>query len=325
MNTDEIDLGKEWQLFQEQSTDVTPFIKQASQKQLDYICSLHAAINTEKSLVDFLYDLKQEFVLTLPLKSDFSLNKLTHNQLTRIIWYLKSDMTLTERQQQRVSHFMKISDQTNQSVKNALRKYTQIDITMLKQKDYQLLCYKIPEFDMVKSITMFTLKRHDTPLKWTPEYEFGYQESDKCTDNKMYYIKFYQFMMMDYDHVPLDYVLTKLDNMKRVLQGSFLFYIYKTYNGFHVFLMSHCFGYYDTDTHDLMMFLGCDQWYIVFCSKNGYKIRLNPKITRLNNAPEKVVAEFVQSYGQGTPLEYCKQMLKIYNDHLNIVKRIQPY
>jgi len=88
--------------------------------------------------------------------------------------------------------------------------------------------------------------------------------------------------------------------------NDFFFYIYKTYNGYHVFLMSHCFGYYDNDTQNLMKFLGCDQWYIVFSCKNGYKIRLNPKSNRPDNMPETVISDFVMSYGKGKPLPYCK-------------------
>jgi len=80
MNKDEIDLSKEWHLFKQSLDDSTSnqtTIREMSDKQLDFICSLHTSIDTDKSMVDFIYDLNPKFVQTLGPKDKFTLTKLT--------------------------------------------------------------------------------------------------------------------------------------------------------------------------------------------------------------------------------------------------------
>lgn len=141
----------------------------------------------------------------------------------------------------------------------------------------------------------------DHPIKNTMDWEYGWQESPVCENGKMFYIKFYDFMMIDYDKISLEDVLEKL----KPHAENCLFHIYKTHNGYHAYLTSHLINH--RFAREFMEIAGCDFFYIKFAIVNGYKIRLSRKINR----DEKEIETYVQTYGNGEMLEECEKFLQV--------------
>ena len=174
-------------------------------------------------------------------------------------------------------------------------------------KDYSEL--SVHDYDIINNILQkFTLRSHDVPLKITDEYEYGYQYSKLCQDEKMNYLKFFNLLMVDYDNISLDIIKSYLDKYPQDY-----FAIYQTYNGYHVFLLSKEVNYASQESRQLLLSLRGDIYYILFVRNNGYKIRLSPKITR----EEPYVAQFVQFYGLADNVDNkCQQLLKIHDKFL---------
>lgn len=156
----------------------------------------------------------------------------------------------------------------------------------------------------------FNLNPKDHPIESTIDYEYGYQESSLCQDNKMYYLKFYDFMMLDYDNITYDELIQILEPYAK----SYLFAIYQTHNGYHVFLMSALYNHRTHNSTKLMTLFKCDYFYIMFSFKNGYKIRLSPKIGR----NEECIFKFLTLYGNSElKNEKCDELCKIHDTYIN--------
>jgi len=151
----------------------------------------------------------------------------------------------------------------------------------------------------------FTMRSVDIILEHTEEYEYGYQFSNLCKNNKLYYIKFNELMMLDYDGCTLEEV-------EKYLHYSMhdYFAIYQTFNGYHVFILSRPFNHKDPITYQYMLDLGNDAYYSLFVKNNGFKIRLSKKINR----DEKNVTKFIKYYGNSYLCSpYLFNLLNIYN------------
>jgi hypothetical protein len=129
----------------------------------------------------------------------------------------------------------------------------------------------------------FNMRCLDHPIANTPDYEYGWQESTLCPDGKLYYLKFYTLMMLDYDGIELDVLLGKLSEWT----PRYTFHIYQTYNGFHVYVVSQPIAY--SLSKGVMRALDCDFFYMKFVQGNGFKIRLTPKLNRVEPFVEKWV------------------------------------
>ena len=184
-------------------------------------------------------------------------------------------------------------------------------IDQLTRVDYYRLSTH-PKYNFSFCLNHFNLINQDHVIESNPYYEHGYQSSDLSKDNKLYYLKFYDFMMIDYDKISLDEIISILENHYRD-EDQVLFYIYKTYNGYHLYFMSFLCNHNDRSTCFTMKNLKCDLWYILFSYKNGFKIRLSKKLHR----NEGVVQEFVQSWGNGQPDPSCLEYITILNDYMN--------
>lgn len=115
-------------------------------------------------------------------------------------------------------------------------------------------------------------------------------------------------MILDYDHKDLTLIKKSLDKMPK-----YLFRIYETNNGYHVFLVSMECPYYYRDSWRMMMFLDCDPFYASFCFKYGYTIRLSPKINEWFNV------KFIEEYGfkLAEIPEKIKKMIKVHDQLIN--------
>ena len=147
------------------------------------------------------------------------------------------------------------------------------------------------------------------PLNCQGEYEYGKQYYKN--DYIMYYLKFYNLMMLDYDNVEFSVIENKL---KSFIDNGYYFSIYKTYNGYHVFILSHILPYNDINNFILMKLLGCDHYYCLFSHKYGYHIRLNKKKDR----DEEYVAKYYKSLGNTKNiLPELYNLLKIHDVYLD--------
>ena len=178
-----------------------------------------------------------------------------------------------------------------------------------KMQDFYEFKRKYPLCDTKYLISSPVFQSYaDHVIHATPEYEYGYQ---KKPDHKLYYVKFYDFCMIDIDNQNLDQIITSLEGFQNML-----FYIYKTANGYHIFLMSESSRHDSPCTCEFMENLGCDPWYIIFSRWNGFKIRVSPK----PNESRNMTHTFIQSYGKGPKSNSCLENLSILEKHLNLFR-----
>ena len=112
-------------------------------------------------------------------------------------------------------------------------------------------------------------------------------------------------LMIDYDNTTLEHIL-------KILPTNLRYRIYKTYNGYHVFVISQLISYNSEFSITLSKNIGCDEWYIIFFKYNGYCIRLTPKLNRSENSTH----EFIMNYGNGNINSKCLKMIKIFESKM---------
>ena len=139
---------------------------------------------------------------------------------------------------------------------------------------------------IIQADSRFSIKVEESIITATPKYEYGIQKSDLCEDGKLFYLKFYNLMMLDYDGKSLDEILVRFVKLK------ITFRVYQTFNGYHVFITSTAHNHSDGKSSRLMRQLGCDEYYIKFSKKYGYKVRLSKKLGR----DEEYLAKYIGTY-----------------------------
>jgi len=210
-------------------------------------------------------------------------NSLTRIEIIKIINMLKGNIPATENQ-------LKLL--TNKKIK--------IEKDLIRQKDVYIA---------LKTQSKFNIKINETPIEVTKDYEYGIQESDLCENRQMYYIKFFDLMMLDYDHKDIGKIKKCLDRFPGIYR------IYETFNGYHVFMTDKRFHYSNKNTINLMKVLECDEYYRKFIKKYGFKIRLSKKLNR----EEDYIFRFIEIYysceslysdSDGTSQSYINTLLK---------------
>lgn len=157
----------------------------------------------------------------------------------------------------------------------------------------------------------FTLDYKDIPLLSNIDYEYGWQKSDICPDGKFYYLKFYDLMMLDYDNVTYSELIKILEEWK----SKYTFKIYKTFRGYHVYLVSELINH--KNAKQLMEDLKCDYWYLTFAASNGYKIRLSVKLER----EEEYIEKFIGIVGDKPIHPEIKNLLDVHGYYLEIANK----
>ncbi len=180
----------------------------------------------------------------------------------------------------------------------------------LTRNDYYLISNN-PKYNFSYCLSHFNLLKRDQVINQSIDYEYGYQVSELCRDNKMYYLKFYDFLTLDYDGITLEEIKVILASQFKNLD-KVKFYIYQTYNGYHLYYMSQPLNHLDKSTCYLMKRLQCDLWYILFSHKNGFKIRLSKKIDR----DETYVERFLEEWGSGPVDKQCQEWIGVLNRYL---------
>lgn len=235
------------------------------------------------------------------------LNDITHSEIDTIIKYFNHQLFTLESKKKKLVHVENLDfDEISKILKKQI--HTIDDLTRF---DYYRLS-TTPKYNFSYCLTHFNLKNQDCIIESHFEYEYGYQMSDLIDNGKLYYLKFYDFMMIDYDAIQLDDVISILENYYKD-NDDILFYIYKTYNGYHLYYMSSLCSHVDKSTCFTMRNLHCDPWYILFSHKNGFKIRLSKKKDRNEN----LIQEFVTSWGNGKAHQKCLQYISILDHYMN--------
>ena len=132
--------------------------------------------------------------------------------------------------------------------------------------------------------------------------EYGWQETEVCKDGRFYYLVSYDICMLDIDANIGERKESNmsLDDIKIVAERlGVTCRVYKTYNGYHVFITSRRLHY--QKDQELLEFITkefkSDIYYKVFSQKFGYKVRLNAKIR--GEGRVDIVAEYVGKFGSG--------------------------
>lgn len=154
------------------------------------------------------------------------------------------------------------------------------------------------------------IKEH--PIISEEHWEYGWQESDQFLDDKMYYLKFYDMLMLDIDsREQSEETLEKLiDCLKSYT--NLRFRVYQSYGGFHIFITSSLIKYNDEIVFGLTKALGGDIYYALFANKTGFKVRLSPKLGRT----ESFISKYICDVGASKVDPVCEELIKIHDFYI---------
>ena len=219
-----------------------------------------------------------------------------HKQISKIIRNKQSEWKLSHKQREHIIQLATL---------NQLKQILNRDVIYIDQITYtDYLRIKT----VLQDIDKFYVNTHDHILKIGPGYEYGWQPSEKCSDNKMYYMRFYDLFMIDIDGKTLENLkniylaITTLDVTAR---------IYETYNGYHVFITSDFINHTECEPVG-RTFKDADPFYIAYSHKIGYKIRLSMKKDR----DEKYIAKYLTVCGNKVENVELLSLLKIHDSYL---------
>jgi hypothetical protein len=204
----------------------------------------------------------------------------------------------------------------------------QLIITIPKSKLNEILkrdvvIETLRQFDVKKILNVlrfsdnFSPKIFNHPIVSTYYYEYGWQESKASPDNQLYYLAFYELLMIDLDNYGpmisnsessnnlID--IECLDNKLKSLELTARIYI--TYNGYHIFITSHFIHHKSDYAWYLMSELNCDVYYMIFSHLNGFRVRLNPKL----RADENIAAQYITTVGLGSELSDLCELLNFHD------------
>lgn len=276
--------------------------------ELDNLYNEFLSKNVPNSLsmkqIEFINDLYNQFILSIDTKEKTNIficienilskkinnwDNLNQDDASIIINYLQKNH-INEYKKKMLRQFIIPFYSKEKIAKTINRDYD--DINNITNKEYQRLTYLNPHIDFDKKIQQFSYNCKEKTVEYNPNYEIGYQESAVCKDNKLYYIRFYDYVMIDYDIQDYDKIKKRLNNFIDI-NPTFVFKVYKTFNGYHVFIISRLFRHSCKNTLRILKLLACDPWYIIFSHNNGFKIRLNPKISHHN----ALVHQYIETIG----------------------------
>lgn len=190
-----------------------------------------------------------------------------------------------------------------------LSDFTSKDYEELTYSDIKTLYYQL---NVPLSID---LRNYEYIIKEeTDDYVIGHQINKTTKEKIMDIISFNSMMVLDYDIKKDDNI--KNDSAKQTLLNDIIytlseypytFYIYETFNGYHVYCTSKFFDYKEHSTHTLMKRLGCDQFYISFTRYVGFVVRLNKKKDR----EEKYIERFVAKMGNEPDINILLDLLRL--------------
>lgn len=275
-------------------------------KQLSYLQGLILTLqtqqtdqlDTDQSIINSHKE-QLEIVERLLNREVPSLDCLNKDDMALLVRQLTDEIKVTASQAIMLRETMSLK-QISERLKKEVKSYLDLSV-----RDFRFL---------MKSPSRFYLIPLERPIITNLDWEYGYQYSELCAEKKMYYIKFYQMLILDYDTRPCgpeqtlnyDQILKKLEP---VLADA-AFAIYKTHAGFHVHLLSKPMPHEDEDTYQVMKSFECDPFYALFSHKFGFKIRLSKKLGR----QEDFLLKFVSIVGNTQLIDpYLQEMLMVHD------------
>jgi hypothetical protein len=228
-------------------------------------------------------------------------NDITFNDYKHISIYLEKNIKLNKREMKFIKSKCSIQDLH----KIGLKKYSEIRYYDLR---------RLLRYNPVISFKFMITDTNNIPankcriLEYNSSYEYGIQESNACLNDEMYYLKFYDLMMVDFDSVSYTHLINNLEPFK----NDYNFRIYKTKNGYHVFVVSEKIPYNSGNFVDLTKALRGDLMYCIYSRYNGYNIRLSPKI----GYNEEISHVYVSDYGNGKVLEDNAILIELLDDKI---------
>ena len=201
-----------------------------------------------------------------------SYHEMYHKDCSTLLRYYRNHIPLTSDQMIFLEEGI-LTRYTWQEISGYVgRPVDQVD--QLSQRDFTRIMNHHPEWNLKKSLRKFQFRPKDHVLESNPDWNYGWQQSDIAVDGKLYYLAFYNWMILDYDEM-------ELGEVKKLLApylAKYRFYVYRTTRGYHVHLMSHTMDHFCISTMEWMQRVKCDVWYIMFTYKNGFRVRLSHKI-----------------------------------------------
>lgn len=260
----------------------------------DIIVNLYKKKLSSKGFIQLLFSDNINTYLKKFLKNkNKTIDNLTNFDMHKIIVDLNSSIKLNKKQLELIKHYFPDKKIMNEYLKKNSQKYIDSSFNKnysdLRLIDYNLLINENPDVNFEKCLQKVH-KIREYIIDYNPDYEYGYQITDKFEDYKMYYLKFYDMLMIDYDNKNIDELHKLLDKY------DFSYKIYETRNGYHVYITSHKISYNDKLSTEIMLSFNCDKRYIIFSKYNGYNIRLSKK-----NNEDSFYYKFIEDYGKGIP------------------------
>lgn len=258
-------------------------INKVSDKQIELINQVYNQYLL--SIPDSEYISLVRFLENILKKSIDTVNDLTHDECYLVVKYTKN-FTISKFKKKMLQEYI-IPFYSKEKISQVLG-YDYDDILNISNKQYKKLVKLSPYIDFEKKLNNFIHHNHEFTLEYSSNYEIGYQMTDVCPNNRLYYIRFYDFMMIDYDMCHYDKIKERLNKFIE-FYPEFVFKVYQTYNGYHVFVISNLFNFNCKKTITIMKLLACDPWYIIYSYNSGFKIRLNSKINQNNGFIHKYI------------------------------------
>lgn len=139
-----------------------------------------------------------------------------------------------------------------------------------------------------------------------------------------YYVCYRNLMMIDIDFYKEDTnsQLSEPEIMEQVrkycqeFHPEFLFRVFRSRNGLHLFLLNQPMNYKDLSAIKIMLDLGSDFYYTVFAYLRGWSVRLNRK----DNDNSTDIYQYITDIGSG---KINPQLEKLVNLHLNLMHVFQ--
>lgn len=191
-------------------------------------------------------------------------------------------------------------------LKRTINSYEELNLRDLKkiQEDD-------PSYIHKNVIGRYIPKRVNIPLEWSLDYEIGIsKETGKNT--YVYYIKFYELLVMDFDNLSYEEVL---ENLKK--KDSELFEIFQTYKGYHVFLVSRKISYNSNEVSEFCKDLNSDKWHLFYSRYHGYCVRISHKSGRDENLWSPVTHKYIGSFGKGLYDLELHRLLRIFKKSIH--------
>lgn len=251
-------------------------------------------INTSNLISEITKDVKEE--------KEKTIKNLTKDEMFFCINRIKNDYLIDAIDIKRVRLYLQ---PLNLEEVGKLLKRPIHSVQDIKYTDYLNLLFGIGRFTFSR-IKTFKCDSQDIIFYKDYMYESGYEQF-----GKIYYIKFYDLFMLDYDSQ--DDILEQRVNLLCKEDPSLSFYLYKTFKGYHLFCVSQRIEHQSYDNILMQDRLHGDPWYANFSYNYGYKIRTSHKESQKIDR----ISTFVKQIGSGQIDPYCLELLKIHDDMIS--------